>query len=129
MTPVRNFLLVGIGGFVGSAARYYVSTALNSPLTGRLPLGTLLVNLVGCFAIGLVAGVAESRAWISASARLLIVTGVLGGFTTYSAFAYETYSLARFQAVGLAAANVTLHVVLGLSAVWLGARLAVVAIR
>lgn len=127
---LRNILLVGVGGFIGSVARYLATLAF-TPSGGdvRFPLGTLVVNVAGCLAIGLLAGVAESRDWLSVSARLLVITGLIGGFTTYSAFAYETFLLGRQQAFGLAVANVALQVLLGLAAVWVGVRLAGVVLR
>lgn len=128
--PVRDLLFVGLGGFVGSVARYLVSSTLNSPASAtRLPLGTLVVNVTGCLAIGILAGISEQREWLAPPTRLLLMTGLVGGFTTYSAFALETYGLARGPSPAAAAANVILHLVLGIGAVWLGMRLAVTLAR
>ena len=93
---MTNVLLVGIGGFLGSAARYLITGLVTqASAAARFPLGTLAVNILGCFAIGLVAGLAERADLFSAQTRLFLVTGVLGGFTTFSAFAFETYFLGR----------------------------------
>jgi CrcB protein len=120
---VRDLLLVGSGGFVGSVARYYLSgLVLHASGAARFPWGTLAVNAVGCLTIGALAALAEHLHLFTPAARLLLFTGLLGGFTTYSAFAYETYFLAREQLWTAAAANVTLHLVLGLCGVWLGHR-------
>lgn len=127
---MRNLLLVGLGGFLGSAARYAV-TGWATQLTqaSRFPVGTAVVNISGCFLIGLLAGIAEHAHLMSATTRLFLLTGVLGGFTTYSAFAYETYFLARRDLAAAAAGNVALQVVLGLGAVWVGAWVAVGVLR
>jgi CrcB protein len=122
---VRDLLLVGSGGFIGSVARYYLSgLVLHASGAARFPWGTLAVNALGCVTIGALAALAEHLHVFSPSARLLLFTGLLGGFTTYSAFAYETYFLAREQLWAAAGANVALQVGLGLTGVWLGHRLA-----
>lgn len=118
---MRDILLVGIGGFLGSAGRYALGAwVTQQTAAGRFPLGTLAVNALGCLAIGVISGIAEHSSSFSPQTRLLLITGVLGGFTTYSAFAYESYFLAREQAWALAALNVGAHVILGLAMVWLG---------
>ena len=121
---MRNLLLVGGGGFVGSIARYLL-TGLVTQAThaSRFPSGTLAVNVLGCLGIGVLAGLAEHRHLFSASTRLFLLTGLLGGFTTFSAFAYETHFLAREHAWPAALVNVGLQVFLGLAAAWLGHRL------
>lgn len=121
---MRHLLLVGGGGFLGSIARYLLSTAVSSETSGRttFPAGTLAVNLLGCFAIGALAALgARTGAWTE-PARLFLFTGVLGGFTTFSAFGYETFALAREGRWGYAAANVALQVGCGLLAVFAGYR-------
>lgn len=118
---MRDLLLVGMGGFLGSAARYALGAWVTQQAgAGRFPFGTLTVNALGCFAIGLISGIAEQSSTFSPHTRLLLITGVLGGFTTYSAFAYETYFLAREQAWALTALNIAAQVLLGLAMVWLG---------
>ena len=120
---VRNFLLVGTGGFLGAVSRYYLSgLVLQATTASRFPWGTLVVNVSGCAAIGIVAGIAELQHAVSPGARLFLITGVLGGYTTFSAFAYETYFLGREHAWGSAALNVALQVVLGLGAAALAHR-------
>ncbi len=118
---MRDLLLVGMGGFLGSVTRYALGAwVTQQAAASRFPFGTLAVNAIGCLAIGLISGITEQSSTFSPHTRLLLITGVLGGFTTYSAFAYESYFLAREQAWALAAINVTAHVLLGLSMVWLG---------
>jgi CrcB protein len=121
---LKNLLLVGFGGFLGSVARYSLSALVTqATAAARFPYGTLVVNLVGCLSIGLLSGLAEHRHVFDPSTRLLLFTGVLGGFTTFSAFAYETYFLAREGSPLPAAANVGLQVGLGLLMLWIGHRL------
>jgi fluoride exporter len=121
---LRNVLLVGSGGFLGSVARYLLTGYVTQATTAaRFPYGTLVVNVVGCLVIGILAGAAEQRHLFSAESRLFLLTGLLGGFTTFSAFAYESYFLAREHAWPAAVANVGLQILLGLAAVWLGHRL------
>jgi fluoride exporter len=84
------------------------------------PYGTLLVNLAGCFAIGVVAGLAETRQLFGPEFRTFALIGILGGFTTFSTFGYETFEMIRDAEVLRAIANVGVHVVLGLTLVWLG---------
>lgn len=122
---MRNLLLVGGGGFLGSVARYYVTGwATHMTHAGRFPLGTLVVNVTGCLLIGFLAGLAEYAHLLSAPTRVFLLTGFLGGFTTYSAFAYETYFLGREHMALAALANVALQLVLGLGGVVVGARIA-----
>jgi CrcB protein len=116
---VGKLLLAGIGGFIGSALRYAVAGLVqNRSDSIRFPFGTLAVNLLGCAAIGFLSQLAESRGVFTAEARVLIFIGVLGGFTTFSAFGNETMNLWRDGENTLACVNVAAHVVLCLGAIW-----------
>ncbi len=118
---MRALLLVALGGAVGSVARYKLSgLVLHHTADWRFPAGTFAVNVLGCLAAGVLAGLAEKQHLLSAEARLLLFTGVLGGFTTFSAFGLETMHLLRRGEVAIAAANVALSVAAGLAALWLG---------
>jgi CrcB protein len=108
--PVANLLLVALGGAAGSVLRYLVSVAALSVLGAAFPWGTLAVNVLGSAAIGVAAG-----AGIEGQGRLLLVTGFLGGFTTFSAFSLETGALFE-RSPTLAAAYVAASVALGLAA-------------
>lgn len=114
-------VLVGIGGFLGSVLRYlvggWVHRALDNPW---FPYGTLFVNLIGCLVIGFLGGLAENRQVFAPETRLFLFLGVLGGFTTFSSFAYETSALLNDGQIVLASFNVGLQVIFGLVAVWLG---------
>ena len=117
----QNVLLVGAGGFVGSAGRYLTSVGLQHLVTKPwIPLGTLAVNVVGCFLIGLLAGLGESRQILSPEVRLLVLVGAFGGFTTFSTFGFETLNLAKDGEFTRAVLNIASHVIIGLFAVWLG---------
>jgi CrcB protein len=101
-----RMLLVALGGGLGSLLRYLAVGAVMRWVGGEFPLGTLLVNVSGSFAIGLVQQAAAEARVLDESTRLLLVTGLLGGFTTYSAFSWETVQLAGSGAAGLAWLNV-----------------------
>jgi CrcB protein len=118
---VKAVLLVGLGGAVGSVLRYQLSGwILHHTVDWRFPAGTFAVNVAGCLVAGLLAGLAERHGWLSADARLLLFTGLLGGFTTFSAFGLETMFLLKRGEPMIAAANVLLSVAAGLAALWLG---------
>jgi len=117
---VVKVFLVGIGGFLGSVARYLLSGYVQDRAAGTFPFGTLLVNVLGCFLIGAVSELAETRSYFSAEIRACVVVGILGGFTTFSAFGNETINLVRDRDWMLAGANVMGHLILAIGAVWLG---------
>lgn len=118
---VFQILLVGLGGFVGSSLRFVVSGWVHriQPF-GTFPWGTLTVNVGGCLAIGLLGGLADLRGVLGPEQRLFLLLGVLGGFTTFSSFAFETLALAQEAQVLRAAGNIALQLTLGLGAAWLG---------
>ena len=114
-------LLIGIGGAFGSILRYLVSGFVQQVLKNAdFPFGTIAVNLLGCFIIGLLSELAETRGLFTAESRALVFVGFLGGFTTFSTFSNETMNLVRDGEGIPALVNVGVQVVLGLSAVWLG---------
>lgn len=116
-----NVLLVGIGGFVGSVLRYAMTTiAQQWAARVAFPVGTLTVNIIGCFLIGLLSQLSETYSPFSPQARAFVFVGLLGGFTTFSTFGNETFQLWRNVGVWPAVINVTGHVVLGLIAVAFG---------
>lgn len=117
-----QILLVGVGGFIGAVLRYSISiwiSGKNSDPTS-FPLGTLSVNVIGCFIIGLLAGSLLISGVISERAKLFLIVGLLGGFTTFSAFGYESLNLLRSGQSGTAAAYVLLTLAMTLFTTWLG---------
>ena len=100
---MNRIFYVFLGGGAGSVARYVVTIAAARLISPEFPFGTLIVNLVGCFLIGFVHSVAMVSARLSPESRLFLTTGVLGGFTTYSAFNYETLTLIEQGQPGRAA--------------------------
>ena len=117
---MNHLLIVGVGGFLGSVLRYWLSGVAQRWTYGGFPLGTLVVNVVGCLAIGAFWSLVEYREWFSPEQRIFITVGILGGFTTFSAFGYETFMLLRDGEYLSAIANVTANVVIGLTAVTIG---------
>jgi fluoride exporter len=118
---VLTILFIGLGGALGSIARYLVSTWVQTAVKSVIfPFGTLVVNLAGCFVIGFLAQLAEARGVFTSESRAFVFIGLLGGFTTFSSFGNETLNLARGGEIWNALANIGLNVVIGLFAVWLG---------
>ena len=121
---MKAVLLVALGGAVGSVARYKLSgLVLHHAVDWRFPAGTFAVNVLGCLVAGVLAGLAEKHDMLSPEARLLLFTGLLGGFTTFSAFGLETMHLLKRGEVAIASANVLLSVAAGIVALWLGLEL------
>jgi len=114
-------LLVALGGALGSVARFKMSGwVLQQTPNWRFPAGTLAVNVVGCLLAGLLAGMAVKQDVFTPEARVFLFTGILGGFTTFSAFGLETLLLLKRGETAVAAANVVVSVVVGLAVAWLG---------
>lgn len=118
---MKSLLIVALGGALGSVARYKLSGfVLHHTLDWRFPAGTFAVNVIGCLVAGVLAGLAERHDFLGPEARLLLFTGVLGGFTTFSAFGLETMFLLKRGEFAVAAANIVVSVIAGLVALWLG---------
>jgi CrcB protein len=113
-------LLVFVGGGVGSVARYLLATTVQRNAPEGFPFGTFLVNLIGCFAIGVVGALGLERAALSPEARTFLMVGIIGGFTTFSSFAWETLGLLSVRDVFRAALYVGGSVALGLLGTVLG---------
>ena len=118
---MRQFLLVAFGGFVGTAFRYGLTGLISRTRVGTLfPLGTLTVNLLGCLVIGALAALVDTRGILTGTSRAVIFIGVLGGFTTFSSFGYETLQLVKGGQMLAAGSFVVMQFALCLPAVWLG---------
>ncbi|MDE0896041.1 MAG: fluoride efflux transporter CrcB [Planctomycetota bacterium] len=113
------FLYVGVGGFVGAILRYSANLAVAGRM-GAFPLGTLLVNVIGCFSMGALAAWLEGENDLSDNARLALGVGLIGALTTFSTFGVETMDLMREGAMKLAFLNVAANLAVGFFAVWLG---------
>jgi fluoride exporter len=120
---MARFLLICAGGAVGTGARYLFSTAMTRAF-GNFPFGTLGVNVIGSFLASILMVLALERSVLSQDQRLVLVTGVMGGFTTYSSFNYETLHLVQSGAGTLAVVNVAVTLVAcllaGIAGIWLG---------
>jgi CrcB protein len=122
---MRKTILVGAGGFIGSVLRYLISGYIQQLMkSAAFPYGTLAVNIAGCLAIGFLSQLAETYGFFTAESRVLIFIGILGGFTTFSTFGYETMNLLRAGENLSALANIGVHIIFGLGAVWIGRLLA-----
>jgi CrcB protein len=120
MQPSLNLLiLVGIGGMIGSIARYWTTVNFGKISTG-FPLGTLTVNLIGCFVIAVVATLAEKTTLISPETRLFLATGLCGGLTTFSSLMYEVAMLLRDEEWWYAGIYLGTSVIGGFVALYLG---------
>ena len=117
---IKTILLVGIGGFVGSVARYFVSKLNLSIDIWSIPIGTLTVNIVGSYVIGLLAGISEKSVLITPDLRLLLMVGICGGFTTFSSFANENLMLMQNAQLFSLLMYSGLSIMLGFIAVYLG---------
>ena len=122
---IMNYLLVGIGGMIGSIGRYVLTGLIGSNYSGsKFPVGTFLVNILGCLLIGIVAAVLERTSAFNAEIRLFAITGVLGGFTTFSAFSVETFYLLKSGEIVTTASYAVLSVLLGLAMLFVGIKIA-----
>ena len=117
---IRDILLVGIGSFVGGSLRMVISKYVQLAVAGSFPLGTMVVNVVGCFLIGLLSALPADNGTISPAVRLLLTTGFCGGFTTFSTFSVETIQLLQSGRVGAALSYQALSLLGGLGAALLG---------
>jgi CrcB protein len=120
---VLRVVSVGLGGLIGSLARYGLAGMVQRFSGPAFPAGTLMVNVLGSFMVGLVMILSLERGLINAEMRLFLAVGFCGGFTTMSTFSYETIALLRDGEALLALENLTATVVVCCSAVWLGALL------
>lgn len=121
MDELRQLLLVALGGAIGSVARWRVSGwVLHQAVDWRFPMGTFVVNVLGCLIVGVLAGLAIKDDFFSTDQRLLLFTGVMGGFTTFSAFGLETFYLLRRGEYLIAGSNMVLSMAVGMAALFAG---------
>jgi CrcB protein len=115
-----NLLLIAIGGALGSVARYLLSTFVLRVTGSLFPIGTFVVNALGCLAFGAIAGAASQRVQLTPELRLFLLVGILGGFTTFSSYAFESFSLVRDGQFLAASVNIVGQVIAGLVGMWAG---------
>jgi CrcB protein len=121
MHELKSILLVALGGALGSVVRYKLSGwVFHHTTSWQFPAGTFVVNVIGCLVIGILAGFAVKEDFFSAETRIFLFSGIMGGFTTFSAFGLETFYLLRRGELLVAGSNVVLSVVVGLIALWIG---------
>jgi CrcB protein len=116
----RSFILVGIGGFIGSIARYLVAVAMSGVISSSFPWPTLIANVAGCFLIGVIFAVSDRGSLLSPEWRIFLTTGFCGGFTTFSTFSYESLRLLQDGEYVYVSAYVLASVIVGLLATLLG---------
>ncbi len=117
---MKMMLLAGVGGFVGTCLRYLTGRLCHLWTLGGFPLGTFVVNVVGCFVIGALLGLAERENILSPTMNVMLVTGFCGGFTTFSSFADDIFLLMQQRNWMLLTLYAGLSLVLGVAMVWLG---------
>lgn len=118
--PMQNFMIIGIGGFIGAVARYGLALWIGQRWGRSFPLGTFVVNVSGSFLIGLLMTLMAERFAMNPQWRLLLVVGFLGAYTTFSTFEYETGALLKDGEWAFAMLNIILSVVVGFVALKLG---------
>jgi fluoride exporter len=116
-----KLLLVMVGGAIGAVSRFLLANIVSERYATVFPLGTFIINVTGSFLIGVLMMLFLNRSGFNANWRLFLVTGILGGYTTFSSFEWETFAVMRGGATLMALVYVASSVILGLGAVWLGA--------
>ena len=117
---LRNLLLAGTGGFIGSMLRYFIQIVFEKNLSGTFPYGTMTANILGSFIIGVVFALSEKGNIISPEWRIFLTVGVCGGFTTFSAFAYNNFMMIKENSLIPFLINTGGNIFLGILAVFLG---------
>ena len=115
-----KLFLIGLAGFIGTLGRYWLSGLVARRYGETFPSGTLAVNLIGCFLVGMLFYLLQERFLVNQTVRTIVMIGFLGGFTTFSSFGLQTFTLLQNGQFGLAALNVSLSNLIGLVLVWAG---------
>ena len=117
---MQKTILIGLAGLIGTLLRYWLSGYVARQYGETFPWGTMAVNLIGCFAAGALFYATEERFLINPTLRTVVLIGLLGGFTTFSSYGLQTFTLLRDGEYVLASANIVASNVLGLFMVWAG---------
>lgn len=120
MGVIQRLLLIGLAGLLGTLGRYALSGYVARRFGETFPLGTLAVNILGCFLAGFLYYIGQERFLINETLRTALMIGLLGGFTTFSSYGLQTFTLMRDGDVGLAMVNLAASNILGLFTVWAG---------
>jgi fluoride exporter len=118
---VGKYILVGIGGFLGSILRFWMAVYIGQRMGTRFPYGTFIINVSGSFLIGMVMTILTERTHLSPNLRYLVPIGFIGGYTTFSTFEYETLRAVQDGQFTISLVNIALSVAVGFLMVWLGA--------
>ncbi|MCZ2459491.1 MAG: fluoride efflux transporter CrcB [Chitinophagales bacterium] len=117
---IKSILLIGLGGGIGSIARYFCQKWFADNFQGAFPWGTFAVNITGCFLIGIIFALSERTTLLTPQVRLLLITGLCGGFTTFSTFAFENMNMLRGGDISYVLFYTLASVILGIAAVFAG---------
>jgi len=117
---VKSLLIVGIGGFIGTVARFVIARYFQLNITSVFPWSTFIINIAGCLLIGLIYGISEKGDLLSSDIRLFLTVGICGGFTTFSTFSNDAFLLVREQDWFRFALYTSLSIFIGLMAVYVG---------
>jgi CrcB protein len=117
---MEKYVFIGLGGFLGSIARFGLASVIQTRTESLFPFGTMAVNITGCFVIGLLMTLFQERIIVSENIRLFLIIGLLGGFTTFSSFSYDTFAMFRSGNFFGAGVNVIVSVMSCLIATWAG---------
>ncbi len=116
---MKILLAIGLGSFIGGVSRYLLTVFIQNKFLSTFPFGTLAVNIIGCFLIGIIYGLSD-KGNVNAEWRLFLATGIMGGFTTFSSFSNETVSMMRDAQYWQAFSYVGISVIIGLAATFGG---------
>ena len=117
---IRAMLIAGLGGFMGTCIRYLINQFSHSVFQGNYPLGTFLVNILGCFVIGVLTGLVEKNQLLSSQMSLLLITGFCGGLTTFSTFANDIFTLTQSRQIAISLFYVVATFTFSMLLVWAG---------